>query len=246
MKKSVCKKSYHDLVEKIQQSILNNELKVGDKLPPEREMSEIHNISRNSVREALRTLEVVGLIECRHGEGNFIANRVDGCVINALSALFVLNKGSIVELLQVRRSIELGAARNIIERKRKADAQILREIIEEYNEEADVEACLDLDDRFHRAIVHLSGNTLYKIIFDMLSALILPDMRRVVKITVASDAKNDLYAEHLALLKAIEDGDIHRADTILTKHMLLDSQALAALDVSYKADLSFLQDRISA
>ena len=73
MKKSVCKKSYHDLVEKIQQSILNNELKVGDKLPPEREMSEIHNISRNSVREALRTLEVVGLIECRHGEGNFIA-----------------------------------------------------------------------------------------------------------------------------------------------------------------------------
>ena len=82
MKKNAGKKSYHDLVEQIQQKIMDNELKVGDKLPPEREMSEIYNISRNSVREALRSLEVLGLVECRHGEGNFITNRLDGCVVN--------------------------------------------------------------------------------------------------------------------------------------------------------------------
>ena len=245
MKKSTPKKSYHYLVEQIQQRIMANELKFGDKLPPEREMSEIYNISRNSVREALRTLEVVGLIECRHGDGNFIANRLDGCVINALSAMFVLNKGKLSELLQMRRAIELGSVRNIIERGSSADAETLREIMAEY-EGADVEKYLDLDERFHQTIVSLSGNTLYQIVFDMLSALILPDMRKVARITMESDSKQDLYAEHLALLGAIEDGDIRRADEILTKHLLLDSEALASLGAPSKADLSFLQERISA
>ena len=245
MKKSTPKKSYHYLVEQIQQRIMANELKFGDKLPPEREMSEIYNISRNSVREALRTLEVVGLIECRHGDGNFIANRLDGCVINALSAMFVLNKGKLSELLQMRRAIELGSVRNIIERGSSTDAETLREIMAEY-EGADVEKYLDLDERFHQTIVSLSGNTLYQIVFDMLSALILPDMRKVARITMESDSKQDLYAEHLALLGAIEDGDIRRADEILTKHLLLDSEALASLGAPSKADLSFLQERISA
>ena len=243
MKKSTPKKSYHYLVEQIQQKIMDNQLKFGDKLPPEREMSEIYNISRNSVREALRTLEVVGLIECRHGDGNFIANRLDGCVINALSAMFVLNKGKISELLQMRRSIEVGSVRNIIERGRKEDAVVLREILEEY-EGADVEKYLDLDERFHKTLVNLSGNTLYQIVFDMLSALILPDMRKVVRITVEADSKQDLYAEHLALLGAIEAGDLRRADAILTKHLLLDNEALTSLGVPSKTDLSFLQDRI--
>ena len=151
MKKNAGKKSYHDLVEQIQQKIMDNELKVGDKLPPEREMSEIYNISRNSVREALRSLEVLGLVECRHGEGNFITNRLDGCVVNALSALFVLNKGSIKDLLQMRRSIELGSLRNIIERNSKKDARTLREIIEAYENGAGVEAYLELDEEIGKS-----------------------------------------------------------------------------------------------
>ena len=243
MKKNAGKKSYHDLVEQIQQKIMDNELKVGDKLPPEREMSEIYNISRNSVREALRSLEVLGLVECRHGEGNFITNRLDSCVVNALSALFVLNKGSIKELLQMRRSIELGSLRNIIERNSKEDARTLREIIEAYENGAGVEAYLELDERFHNTIINLSGNTLYGIIFDMLSALILPDMRREVKISVEADANKNLYAEHLALLKAIEDGDLKRADEILTRHLLLDHKNFVESAPPAGADLPFRQSR---
>ena len=243
MKKNAGKKSYHDLVEQIQQKIMDNELKVGDKLPPEREMSEIYNISRNSVREALRSLEVLGLIECRHGEGNFITNRLDSCVVNALSALFVLNKGSIKELLQMRRSIELGSLRNIIERNSKEDARALREIIEAYENGAGVETYLELDERFHKTIISLSGNTLYGIIFDMLSALILPDMRREVKISVEADANKNLYAEHLALLKAIEDGDLKRADEILTRHLLLDHKNFVESAPPAGADLPFRQNR---
>lgn len=243
MKKNVPRKSYQYIVEQIQQRILSGELKFGDKLPPEREMGEIYNISRNSVREALRTLEVIGLIECRHGEGNFITNKIDGCVINALSAMFVLDKGNIAELLQMRRSIELGSVRNIIERKRKTDVAALRKIIDKYEKDADAETYLAIDARFHRTIVELSENTLYKIIFNMLSALIIPDMRKVVGMTVETDSGGLLYDEHCALLKAIEQGDIKSADAVLTKHLLLDNADFAAVNTTLSVDLSFLQDR---
>ena len=125
MKKSLSKKSYQYIVEQVEQRILSGELKFGDKLPPEREMGEIYNISRNSVREALRVLEVIGLVESRHGEGNFITNKIDACVINALSAMFVLNKGKITELLQMRRAVELGSIRNIIERGRRGAERLV-------------------------------------------------------------------------------------------------------------------------
>ena len=244
MKKSEAQKSYHCLVEQIQQKIMNSELKVGDQLPPEREMSEIYNISRNSVREALRVLEVTGLIECRHGKGNFIANRLDGCVINALSAMFVLKRGKKSELLQMRRIIESGSICNIIERKRKKDVRLLRKIIADYEKKSNIDAYLGMNERFHKTIVSLSGNMLYEIVFNMLSALILPDMRRTVEISLETDVKNTLHLEHLDLLEAIEAGNQLRADKILGKHLLLDNDALAALGPLTISDLSFLQDRI--
>lgn len=242
MSKPVTRKSYEPIVLHLQQQIMRGELKVGDKLPPERELSEIHSISRNSVREALRTLEVVGLIECRHGDGNFIANRLDGCAINALSAMFVLNKGSMLELLQMRRSIELGAIRNIIERGRKTDLARLRAIIAEYETEIDAEKYAALDELFHKTLVDLSENTLYKLVFDMLSALILPDMRNIVSLAVASETNLILYDEHRHLLAAIEQGNIKQADAILTEHLLLSDPRHPALVKHIAADLSFIQD----
>ena len=245
MKKSLSKKSYQYIVEQVEQRILSGELKFGDKLPPEREMGEIYNISRNSVREALRVLEVIGLVESRHGEGNFITNKIDACVINALSAMFVLNKGKITELLQMRRAVELGSIRNIIERGRREDVESLRKIIDKYQEGFEVKTYLTIDEQFHRAIVELSDNTLYKIMFNMLSALIIPDMRKVVGMSLESDSGALLSTEHRALLKAIEQGDLKLADTILTQHLLLDKASFADMDITLQVDLSFLQDQPS-
>ena len=91
--------------------------------------------------------------------------------------------------------------------------------------------------------MELSENTLYKIIFNMLSALIIPDMRKVVGMTVETDSGGLLYDEHCALLKAIEQGDIKSADAVLTKHLLLDNADFAAENTTLSVDLSFLQDR---
>ncbi len=238
------KKSYYDIVQDIQQQIMSNELKFGDKLPPERELSETYSMSRNSVREALRTLEVIGLLESRHGEGNFITNRLSGYVVNALSLSFVLNKGTSAELLQMRRIIEVASARNIHDSQRKDDLELLQDIIQRYVTAETDEERLTLDELFHKTVVELSRNKLYIIIFQMLSALILPDMHKAVHLTIASDARQVVNEEHLKLLSAIENGDLQLFDQLLTKHLLLDLEAISTIKVSADMDLSFLQERV--
>ena len=71
------KKVYEEVIEQIKDMIYNGILKKGDKLPSERDMVEELQVSRTSVREALRSLEVIGLIESRQGEGNFIKESLD-------------------------------------------------------------------------------------------------------------------------------------------------------------------------
>lgn len=71
------KKVYEQVIEQIQYKILNGELKKGDKLLSERELSEQMNVSRTSIREAIRVLETMGVIESRQGEGNFICTNIE-------------------------------------------------------------------------------------------------------------------------------------------------------------------------
>ena len=71
------KKVYEEVIEQIKDMIYNGILKKGDKLPSERDMVEELQVSRTSVREALRSLEVIGLIESRQGEGNFVKDSLE-------------------------------------------------------------------------------------------------------------------------------------------------------------------------
>ena len=70
------KKVYEQVIEQIQESIFNGELKKGDKLPSERELSEQMRVSRTSIREALRVLETLGVVESKQGEGNFVCSNI--------------------------------------------------------------------------------------------------------------------------------------------------------------------------
>ncbi|MFW6381098.1 MAG: FadR/GntR family transcriptional regulator, partial [Bacillota bacterium] len=66
-------KLYEKVVFQIKEKIAKGELQEGDKLPPERELTKMLNVSRSSVREAMKTLEVIGLVNIKHGQGIFIA-----------------------------------------------------------------------------------------------------------------------------------------------------------------------------
>lgn len=100
-------KVYLDIVEQLRKMIEADGLLPGDKIPSERELSERLQVGRSSVREALRALELLGLIETRRGEGTFIANFQDHKLVEILGGFFLQDKKAKEKLKETKYLIEL-------------------------------------------------------------------------------------------------------------------------------------------
>lgn len=102
-------KVYLLVIEHIKTLIQSGEISFGGKLPSERQLMMTLNLSRNSIREALRSLENMGIIESRHGQGNFLVNHMGKSLGSIFSLQLFMNQCSDIEISQLRRSIEIGA-----------------------------------------------------------------------------------------------------------------------------------------
>ncbi|MHC2832973.1 FadR/GntR family transcriptional regulator [Bacillus sp. F9_6S_D1_P_5] len=99
-------KVYLEIVKKIRSIMEEDGLVAGDRLPSERELSSRLNVGRSSVREALRALELVGLIETRRGEGTFIRNFYDNGLVQLIAPFLLQDEKTILDLLQTKRLLE--------------------------------------------------------------------------------------------------------------------------------------------
>lgn len=100
-------KVYIEVVNKLREMITADGLKAGDKLPSERELTERLNVGRSSVREALRSLELLGVIETRRGEGTFIRDYQDHQLVNLLSTFILQSEKAKKELIETKNAIEM-------------------------------------------------------------------------------------------------------------------------------------------
>ncbi len=110
-------KTYRTVLSYIKDMIRSGRLAVGDRLPTERCLysSEL-SISRNTVRDAMRILESMGIVESRQGSGNYLAARMDQYLSESLQFLLLLSQLSYLEINQLRRAVELEACRLATER----------------------------------------------------------------------------------------------------------------------------------
>lgn len=111
MSKSSKPKVYQGVLEELRMYIRDNHLSPGDKLPSERELSDKLQAGRSSIREALRALELLGLIETRHGEGTFLRSYQSLQSVELLSSFILLEDQTRNELHQVKRMIEKEAVK---------------------------------------------------------------------------------------------------------------------------------------
>lgn len=99
-------KAYDQVLEYLKTLIKNKEISYGGKIPSERELMETLGISRNSVREALRILEHTGVLESRHGKGNFLVNRMGESLSSVFSMLVLMEESNYREVNQLRSILE--------------------------------------------------------------------------------------------------------------------------------------------
>lgn len=154
------KKMYEHVIDQIYNQILEGDLKKGDKLPPERELTDQLSLSRTSVREALRALEVLGVIQSQQGEGNFISGDIGESLIRPLASIFTLNGGTKKDAIELRLNMEVLSATLAAERINQEELGQLKEILDHMKTGPDDEVMFQLDDQFHEIIAKATGNYL--------------------------------------------------------------------------------------
>ncbi|MEW8988195.1 MAG: GntR family transcriptional regulator, partial [Bacillus sp. (in: firmicutes)] len=109
-------KVYLEIVKQLRQMIHSDNLKPGDKLPSERELTERLNVGRSSVREALRSLELLGLIETRRGEGTFIRDFKGHRLVELISTFILQDEEAKKDVHELKYLVELDCLRLIVQR----------------------------------------------------------------------------------------------------------------------------------
>lgn len=155
-------KNYRLIIDQIKSAIIHGKLKVGDQLPTERALVEQFKVSRSSVREALKGLEILGIVESRQGGGYYVVNDILPNMMNSLSLYFILDGSSLQELIQLRTSIELGSMRIVIQERTDEEIAVLGEHIALYQASETSEERQRHDLAFHTELVRLSHNSLYE------------------------------------------------------------------------------------
>ncbi|ALX48349.1 FadR/GntR family transcriptional regulator [Lentibacillus amyloliquefaciens] len=122
-------KVYQGILHELRKYIDEHALKPGDKLPSERELSEKLEAGRSSIREALRAMELLGLIETRHGEGTFLSQYRPFHSVEVLSSFIMQGANTRNDLLFAKKIIEKEAARIAYSHIDNADIENLKEII---------------------------------------------------------------------------------------------------------------------
>lgn len=155
-------KVFQDALIQINEIILEDNLVSGDRLPSERELSERLKIGRSSVREALRALELLGLITTRRGEGTFIAESTSHRLVEILASFILRHEQSKRDLLEMRAMIEGEAAKLAALRRTEANVQELHQCLIRMKDFVDRDLPVPYVEQleFHQLIVTFSNNSL--------------------------------------------------------------------------------------
>lgn len=214
------KKISQIVIEQIQGMIMRGELKDGDKLPPERELTQTLNIGRPALREALKALEVIGVIESRHGQGNFVVNNTENSVFKPLSLSFKLSNGNIEEILELRRLIEDYTVKQAAILSDEKEVERLREIHNAMINAETTEQKSQYDKQFHYEIAKISKNILINSLLESTSYLFDSFINKTVRMSFfGEDSIDKIYEEHLRIIEAIEKHDDKEAAKRMQIHM---------------------------
>lgn len=227
------KKNYQKIVEQIQNMILDGKMKSGDKLPPERELVGMLQVSRSSLREALKALEVMGLLESKQGEGSFIVNNVEETILKSVSIAYTLNGGSVKDVMQLRECLEVCAVKQIILYGKDEDIAKLEEIIEFMKAAESFEEGEWWDIKFHNKLIKTTNNILFEIIADSISDLMtnfISDIRKIYSEREAEEQKYFFIEQHKNIVAAIKKRDIDLAVYEVEEHLRLSNEDLIRLE----------------
>lgn len=230
-----------DAIASIRRMILAGELRAGDRLPPENDLSAQLSVSRSSLRETVRALALLGVLATRQGDGTYVTSLEPDVLLEATAFVVDLMPETLDhELLQVRRILEPAATAIAASRISESQLVELRGCLERIESAGSVKERFEADVRFHSIIVEASGNrTLASLNRSMSSrTLRLQRWRAATEPSVFARAA----AEHEAIYQALAAGDGDLARAVDVAHIAGGEASLRRKRQLEEHDIDAIQD----
>ncbi|WP_100372136.1 FadR/GntR family transcriptional regulator [Bacillus sp. FJAT-45037] len=217
--------------DQLEEMIREGEVKPGEKLDSVEKLAKEFNVSRSAVREALSALRAIGLITIRQGEGTFVNKYDFSTMISPVSVERVISKTEMLELFQVRKIIEVGAASLAAENRTEDDLAEMKEALQEMEQAAGNEDLGEKSDvRFHIALSKATKNTILIDMMQKLSDTLGKTMYESRRIGLFSEKQTfkQLQIEHEQIYQAIEDANSEQANNAMLEHLVNVEETLIA------------------
>ncbi len=219
------------IAEQIRQSILDGRLKADDRLPTEHELAEQFNVSRPTIREALKRLAAQNLIRSRRGPtgGTFVKRPTEeearANLTTAATLMVTLGEFDLTDIAEARHELELMCGRLAAERRQDEHLEAMKREIEvqKQPELSDEEFCAS-DVRFHRALVDATGNRVLQFIMYTVIEALQPVENMII---FRFRDREATIRQHRKILRAIRSGDVKKAEKAVTGQMVYLTEQFA-------------------
>jgi DNA-binding FadR family transcriptional regulator len=212
-------RAHEQIVEQLQSLILSGKLPIGARLPSERAMMSEFDVSRPTVREALRVAESMGLVSVRAGDrgGPKVLGAPSIGIKRVLDSLLQAGHASALELVELRIVLDSSAAA-LASMQPRQRLKILDDLLVRMQSTTDLHAFADLDVKFHEAVIMAGGNRLFELVFRALDEPIraLVESRLTLSQT---QSREETLQHHRAIVEAIRSKDPHQAATAVCRHL---------------------------
>lgn len=207
------------IIDQFLKAIAKRELKPGDKIPTLNNLSKIFNVSRGIVRESIKSLENIGLVEVQTRKGIYIKKfDFDSFMEKFLPFLFLDHKGDIIDLLEVRKALEIYGAKLAVKKVSDENLEVLKKILENIEDDAEklnVDKYLEDDTNFHYEISAISGNMILPKLIKMLRMYYIELQKETL--TPLGSFQSSIKA-HKEVYEALKNKDTDKIEVLMEEH----------------------------
>jgi|Tabmets5t2r1_1033131.scaffolds.fasta_scaffold13776_2 GntR family transcriptional regulator, transcriptional repressor for pyruvate dehydrogenase complex len=206
--------------------LLSGAVSPGDRIPSERQLADALGVNRPAVREAIRALGFLGLLEVRQGSGTYFRGLDQELLFRLFEWTLLFGDGKARDLLETRADLEIIACGRAAERRSQDDVANLEALLEDMRT-SDQDRFPDADLAFHAGIAAMAGNVVLE---DMLASIRTVIRGWVERNIMAAGTTQIAYRDHVPICRAIAAGDPEAARTAMAAHMQAAIRRLLAQD----------------
>ena len=206
------------VIDNLTEAMLNRQLRPGDKIPTEAELAESMGVGRNSIREAVKILVYLGVLEIRRAEGTFVCDGFSESMIDPMIYGIILDKEDSYEnLMELLEMMEVGVMQLAMKKVTQKELDVLKNKLEDMHKEIhkgpdNVENAFWADNEFHDIISDMGQNPLVDKINQVVRTLTHAMRLETVRTMIETGEGEELYKAHENIYRMIADKDMEHMD----------------------------------